>query len=56
MKLASAKLQLETSLADHNRGPEWWSDAASSGLVWAGLNVRRPLAQRQASRLIVLTV
>ncbi len=39
MKLASAKLQLETSLADHDRSPEWWSDAASSGLVWAGLNV-----------------
>ncbi len=39
MKLASAKLQLETSLADHDRGPEWWTDAASSGLVWAGLNV-----------------
>src|SRR5467141_102001 len=39
MKLASAKLQLETSLADHDRGPEWWSDASSSGLVWAGLNV-----------------
>jgi len=39
MKLASTKLQLETSLADHDRSPEWWSDAASSGLVWAGLNV-----------------
>jgi hypothetical protein len=39
MKLASTKLQLETSLADHDRGPEWWSDASSSGLVWAGLNV-----------------
>jgi len=39
MKLASAKLQLETSLADSHRGPEWWTDAASSGLVWAGLNV-----------------
>jgi len=39
MKLASAKLQLETSLADHDRGPEWWSDASSFGLVWAGLNV-----------------
>jgi hypothetical protein len=38
MKLASAKLQLETSLADHDRTPEWWSDAASSGLVQAGLN------------------
>jgi hypothetical protein len=38
MKLASAKLQLETSLADHDRSPEWWTDAASSGLVQAGLN------------------
>jgi endogenous inhibitor of DNA gyrase (YacG/DUF329 family) len=39
LKLASAKLELETSLADHDRGPEWWSDAGSSGLVQAGLNV-----------------
>jgi endogenous inhibitor of DNA gyrase (YacG/DUF329 family) len=39
MKLASAKLELETSLADHDRGPEWWSDAGSYGLVQAGLNV-----------------
>ncbi len=38
MKLASAKLQLETSLADHDRTPEWWSDAGSYGLVQAGLN------------------
>jgi hypothetical protein len=38
MKLASAKLELETSLADHDRSPEWWSDAGSSGLVQAGLN------------------
>jgi endogenous inhibitor of DNA gyrase (YacG/DUF329 family) len=38
MKLASAKLELETSLVDHNRSPEWWSDAASYGLVQAGLN------------------
>jgi hypothetical protein len=38
MKLASAKLELETSLADHDRTPEWWSDASSSGLVYAGLN------------------
>jgi transcription elongation factor Elf1 len=38
MKLASAKLELETSLADHDRGPEWWSDAGSYGLVQAGLN------------------
>jgi len=35
LKLASAKLQLETSLADHDRSPEWWSDAASFGLVQA---------------------
>jgi endogenous inhibitor of DNA gyrase (YacG/DUF329 family) len=39
MKLASARLGLETSLADHDRGVEWWSDAGSHGLVWAGLNV-----------------
>jgi hypothetical protein len=39
LKLASAKLELETSLANHDRGPEWWSDAGSSGLVQAGLNV-----------------
>src|SRR5204862_6392326 len=38
LKLASAKLELETSLADHHRSPEWWSDAASYGLVQAGLN------------------
>ena len=38
MRLASAKLELETSLADHDRSPEWWSDAASYGLVQAGLN------------------
>jgi endogenous inhibitor of DNA gyrase (YacG/DUF329 family) len=38
MKLASAKLELETSLADHDRSPEWWSDVGSSGLVQAGLN------------------
>jgi len=38
MKLASAKLELETSLADHDRTPEWWSDAGSYGLVQAGLN------------------
>jgi len=47
MKLASAKLQLETSLADHDRGPEWWSDAGSSGLVQAGLNaVARWLSEK----------
>ena len=39
LKLASAKLELETSLANHDRGPKWWSDAGSSGLVQAGLNV-----------------
>ena len=38
MKLASAKLELETSLADHDYSPQWWSDAASYGLVQAGLN------------------
>jgi transcription elongation factor Elf1 len=38
MKLAFAKLDLETSLADHDQSPEWWSDARSSGLVQAGLN------------------
>jgi transcription elongation factor Elf1 len=38
MKLASAKLQLETSLPDYDRTSEWWSDASSSGLVQAGLN------------------
>jgi hypothetical protein len=37
MKLASAKLDLETSLADHDRGPEWWSEASCFGLVGAGL-------------------
>jgi hypothetical protein len=37
MKLASAKLQLETSLADYDRGTEWW-DASTIGLVGAGLN------------------
>jgi hypothetical protein len=47
MKLASAKLELETSLADHDRSPEWWSDAASFGLVQAGLNaVARWLSEK----------
>jgi len=47
MKLASAKLGLETSLADHDRSPEWWSDAASYGLVQAGLNaVTRWLSEK----------
>src|SRR5260370_41001359 len=47
MKLASAKLELETSLAEFDRSPEWWSDAASSGLVWAGLNaVTRWLSEK----------
>jgi transcription elongation factor Elf1 len=46
-KLASAKLGLETSLADHDRTPEWWSDASSSGLVQAGLNaVARWLSEK----------
>jgi hypothetical protein len=39
MKLASAKLGLETSLADYDRGTEWWSDASCIGLVGAGLTV-----------------
>ncbi len=39
LKLPSAKLELETSLAEFDRSPEWWSDARSSGLVQAGLNV-----------------
>ena len=38
LKLASAKLETETSLAGFDRSPEWWSDAHSSGLVQAGLN------------------
>jgi hypothetical protein len=38
LKLASAKLELETSLHDFDRSPEWWSDARSSSLVQAGLN------------------
>jgi hypothetical protein len=47
MKLASAKLELETSLADHDRSPKWWSDAASYGLVQAGLNaVTRWLSEK----------
>jgi hypothetical protein len=47
MKLASAKLELETSLADFDRSPEWWSDASSSGLVQAGLNaVARWLSEK----------
>ena len=47
MKLASAKLELETSLTDHDRSPEWWSDVGSSGLVQAGLNaVTRWLAEK----------
>jgi hypothetical protein len=47
LKLASAKLGLETSLADFDRSPEWWSDASSSGLVQAGLNaVARWLSEK----------
>ena len=47
LKLASAKLELESSLADHDRSPEWWSDATSSGLVQAGLNaVARWLSEK----------
>jgi TFIIB-like protein len=47
MRLASAKLELETSLADHDRSPQWWSDAASYGLVQAGLNaVTRWLSEK----------
>lgn len=38
LKLASIKLDLQTSLADHDRTPEWWTDASSIGLVGAGLN------------------
>jgi uncharacterized paraquat-inducible protein A len=38
MKLTQAKLETETSLAPLGRGPEWWSDARSFGLVQAGLN------------------
>ena len=38
LKLASIKLDLETSLADHDRTPEWWSDAGSYGPVQAGLS------------------
>src|SRR5207245_11635092 len=34
MKLASAKLGLDTSLADLVRCQEWWNDASSSRLVW----------------------
>ena len=38
LKLASIKLDLQTSLADHERTTEWWSDASTIGLVGAGLN------------------
>src|SRR5207302_11207697 len=38
LKLASAKLELETSLADFDRSPEWCSDDSSSGLEKAGIN------------------
>jgi hypothetical protein len=47
MKLTSARLELETSLHDFDRSPEWWSDARSSGLVQAGLNaVARWLSEK----------
>ena len=39
LKLASIKSQLDVSFADHEPSSEWWSDAASSGLVQAGLVV-----------------
>ena len=39
LKVASAKMALETSLAEYDRGPEWWSDASCFGLVGAGLTV-----------------
>ncbi len=38
LKVASAKMALETSLADYDRRPEWWSEASCFGLVGAGLN------------------
>ena len=37
LKVASAKMALETSLADYDRRPEWWSEASCFGLVGAGL-------------------
>ncbi len=39
LKVASAKMALETSLADYDRRPEWWSEASCFGLVGAGLTV-----------------
>jgi endogenous inhibitor of DNA gyrase (YacG/DUF329 family) len=39
LKVASAKMALETSLADYDRGTEWWSNASCFGLVGAGLTV-----------------
>jgi len=39
LKVASAKMALETSLADYDRGTEWWSNASTIGLVGAGLTV-----------------
>lgn len=38
LKLAQAKLEMETSLTPFESDHEWWSDARSSGLVQAGLN------------------
>jgi endogenous inhibitor of DNA gyrase (YacG/DUF329 family) len=39
LKLANAKLGLDTSLPDFDRGTEWWSNASTIGLVGAGLSV-----------------
>jgi len=39
LKVASAKMALEASLADYDRGTEWWSNASTIGLVGAGLTV-----------------
>jgi hypothetical protein len=38
LELARAKRDVEASLAGVASGPEWWSDASSSGLVQAGLS------------------
>jgi len=39
LKVASAKMALETSLAEYDRRPEWSSEASCFGLVGAGLTV-----------------